>query len=166
MGCAGSPTPIAAISEARKARRQRILEARASKQVLQGDVIKGEKPEVIKENSNAMEIDTQPQAPNAKGKAPNISKDSAGSLALSPGAENETAKGQPKEQYLSQKGVSAAKGESSENPLNLADFIPGPSQDDSSASKELRRGVRQPKDPPTTMHSKRDAKSKWPTWNC
>ena len=102
---------------------------------MQGDVIKGKKPEVIKENSNAMEIDTQPQAPDAKGKAPNISKDSAGSLALSPGAKNETAKGQPKEQYLPQKGVSATKGKSPKNPFNLADFIPGPSQDDSSVSK-------------------------------
>ena len=161
----GSPTQIATVGEARKARRQRILEARASKQVLQGHVIKDKKPEVIKENSNAMEIGAQPKAPNAKGKAPNISKDSAGSLALSPGAKNETAKGQSKEQYLPQKGVSATKGKSSENPFNLADFAPEPSKEDSSAPNKLRRGFRRPKEPATTQQSTWEEKSQWPSWN-
>ena len=91
--CTGPPTPITTVGEARRARRQRILEARGSKQELQGHVIKDKKPEVAKENSNAMEIDTQPKAPNAKGKVPNIPKDSAGSSASPPGAKNETAEG-------------------------------------------------------------------------
>ena len=112
-----------------------------------------------------MEIDAQPKAPNAKGKVPNISKDSADSLALSPGAKNETAKGQPKEQYLPQKGVSASKGKSSENQFNLADFIPGPSQDDSSASNVLRRGVRRPENPPTQVRSTWDDETTWSNWN-
>ena len=163
--CAGSPTQIATVGEARKARRQRISEARASKQVLQGHAIKDKKPEVIKENTNAMEIDTQPQAPDAKGTAPNISKDSAGSLAFSPGAKNETAKGQSEEQYLPQKGVSATKGKSPENQFNLADFIPGPSQDDSSSSNEFRRGGRRPKNPPTQVRSNWGDKNKWSNWN-
>ena len=112
-----------------------------------------------------MEIGAQPKAPNVKGKVPNISKDSADSLALSPGAKNETAKGQSKEQYLPQKGVSATKGKSSKNPFNLADFIPGPSQDDPSDSNELWRGARRPKNPATTMHSSWDDKSTWTNWN-
>ena len=54
-------------------------------------------------------------------------------IGLVPGSKNETAKGKSKEQYLPQEGASATKGESSENQFNLADFIPGPSQDDSPA---------------------------------
>ena len=80
-------------------------------------------------------------------------KDSADSLALSPGGKNENAEGQSKEQYLPQKGVNSAKGKSPKNPFNLADFVPEPSKGDSSASNELRRGLRQPKEPPTTRQS-------------
>ena len=147
------------------ARRRRISEARASKQVLPGHAIKDKTLEVTKENSNAMEIDPQPKAPNAKGKVPNISKASADSLALSPGAKNGNAKGQAKEQYLPQKGVNTTKGKSSKNPFNLADFVPEPSKDDSPTSTELRRGFRRPKEPPATRQSTWDEKSKWPTWN-
>ena len=111
-----------------------------------------------------MEIDTHPQAPDVEGTVPSIPKDSAGSLASSPGAKNETAKGQSKEQNPPQKGVSATKGKSSENLFNLADFIPEPSQDDSSSSNEFRRGARRPKNPPTQVHSNWDDQNKWPSW--
>ena len=112
-----------------------------------------------------MEIDTQPQAPNVKGTAPNSSKDPAGSLALSPGAKNETAKGQSKEQYLPEEGVSATRGKSPKNQLNLADFIPGPSQADSSPSNEFGRGARRPKNPPTQVHSNWGDQNKWSSWS-
>ena len=52
--CAGPPTPITAIGEARKARRQRILEARAGKEVCPGRAIQEKTPAVTKKKSNTM----------------------------------------------------------------------------------------------------------------
>ena len=161
----GPPTPITAIGEARKARRRRILEARASKEVLPGHVIQDKIPEVTKENSNAMENDPQSKAPNVKGAAPNISNTSANSAALSPGVKNGNAEGKAKEQVMSQKGMNTSKGRSSENPFNLADFVPEPSKEDSSAPKDSWRGFRRPKEPPAMKQSTLEEKSQWPSWN-
>ena len=161
----GPPTPITTIGEARKARRQRILEARARKHELPGHAIQDKTPEVTKENSNAMDIDPQPEAPNVKGTVPNIPKASANSLALSPGVKNGNVKGQAKEQYLAQKGANTTKGKSPKNPFNLAGFVPEPSKGDSSAPNDSRRGFRRPKEPPTTKQSTWEEKSQWPSWN-
>ena len=110
------------------------------------------------------EVDKHPKAPDVRGTAPNAPKDSAGSLALSKGAKSGAAKGRSKEQYLSHKGVSATKGKSPTSQFSLADFAPGPSQDDSPSSNEFWRGARRPKNPPTQEHSGWGDK-KWLNWS-
>ena len=113
---------------------------------------------------SAMEVDKHPKAPDVNGTAQNVTKDSAGLLALSQGAKSDAAKGRQKKQYLSHKGVSATKGESYKSQFSLADFVPGPPQDDSSSSNEFWRDARRPKNPPTRVRTKWGDQNKWFSW--
>ena len=103
--CAGPPAPIAAIGEARRARRRQITEARANKKVCPDRAIHDKPPEVTKEKSNSMEIDTPPNAPNVKGTGKSIPPAPTNSWMLSKDAKNENAKGKAKEQYISNKAL-------------------------------------------------------------
>ena len=118
--CTGPPTPITTIGEARKARRQRILEARARKEVCPDRAIQDKTPEITKGESNTMEIDIPSKAPNVKGTGKSIPQAPANSLMISQDAKNGNMKGKAKGQYISKKGRS---------PFNLADFVPEPSNE-------------------------------------
>ena len=161
----GPPTPITTVAQARKLQQRRILEARARKEVLPRPAFEDKQPEVIKENASAMEIDKHPKAPGARGTAQGVTKDSAGFLAFSQGAKSDAVKGYSTGQYISYKGVSDTKGKSPETHFSLADFVPGPSQDESSSSNDFRRGARRPKNPPTQVRSRWEDRSKWSKWS-
>ena len=152
----GPPAPITTIGEACRARRQRILEARANKEVCQRRAIQDKTPGLTKEKSNTMEIDTPPKAPNVKGTGKSIPPAPTNSWTLSKDAKNGNVTGKAKEQYISKKGKS---------PFNLADVVPEPSKEDPSIPQESRRGFRRPKETPATQHSNWEENSKWPSRN-
>ena len=149
---AGPPTPITTIGEARKARRQQILEARASTEVCPVRAVQDKTPEIAKGEVNTMEIVTPSTTPNVKGTGKSVPQTKANTPIASQDAKNANPKAKFLGQYFTKK---------SENPFVSADVGPEPPKEDSSNANESRRGFRHPKKPPATQQATWDGNAKW-----
>ena len=144
----GPPTSITTIGEARKARRQQTLEARASKEDCPVSAIQDQQREITKGKVNTMASTTPSTTPNAKGTGKSVpqTKDA------------KNAKPQVKylDQYFVRKGG---------NLSILADVVPEPPQEASSTTNDSWRGFPRPKEPPVAQPSTWEGTAKWPSWN-
>ena len=154
--CTGPPAPITTIGEARKARRQQILEARASKEVCPVRAIQDKTPEITKGEMNTMEIVTPSTAPNDKGTGNSVPQTQANTAILSQDAQKGNSKGEFLGRYFIKKG---------KNPFILADVVPEPSKEDSSNTNDSWRGFRRSRDPSATQQPTWEGNAKWPSWN-
>ena len=114
----GPPAPITTIGEARKARRQQSLEARASKEVCPVRAVQDKTQDISKGKVNTMEIVTPSATPNVKGTGKSVPQTKANMPIASRDAKNANPKAKFLGQYFTEK---------SKNPCVLADVVPEPS---------------------------------------
>ena len=150
------PTPITTIGEARKARRQQSLEARASKEVCPVRAAQDTTEETSKWEVNPMVIVNPSTTTNVKGTEISVPQPKANTSISPQKGENENSR----EKYLGQNFIQKGK-----SPLVSADVVPEPSKKDSSNANESRRGFRHPEEPPATQKSNWNGNEIWPPRN-